>query len=63
MALTERVHHVFLAVTGDLCSANTRMKQAIACMLAEHNAASLMRGGGVILLLDVGCAAHVLHGI
>ena len=63
MGLSEKIPRVCLINSSDLCPANARMKHAIAYKLAVHNAASLSRGEGIILFVDVHCSSHVLHNI
>ena len=63
MGLSEKIPRICLINSSDLCPANARMKHAIAYKLAVHNAASLSRGGGIILFVDVHCSSHVLHNI
>jgi hypothetical protein len=63
MGLSEKIARICLINSSDLCPANARMKHAIAYKLAVHNAASLSRGGGIILFVDVHCSSHVLHNI
>ena len=61
--LCKRVPLVSLALVGDQCGANGRMKHHAAHILAVHNNESLRKGEGVVLLIDVNCCGHVTHGI
>jgi hypothetical protein len=63
MRLSQKVNRICLVISSDLCAANSRMKHAIAYRLAVHNAASQMRGEGVVIFLDVHCSSHILHRI
>ena len=65
--LTKQVPLVVLALTSDLAASNTRMKHAVADFAREHNlqqeGACGSGGGGYIVILDVGCVAHIIHRI
>ena len=61
--ICKRVPLVSLALVGDQCGANGRAKHHVAHCLAVFNQESLSRGEGVVLLVDVNCCGHVIHGI
>ena len=58
--LCENTIFLVLALNGDLCSANTRMKMAVAAAAQSHNEQA-SGSVGYILILDVQCSAHIIH--
>jgi hypothetical protein len=46
---------------SDLASSCQRLRLKYATLILEHNRESLKRGGGVIILVEGSCLAHVLH--
>jgi hypothetical protein len=58
------VGFVILTITADLASSGGRMKCEIGRRIVTHNEEVLvnsLRLGGVILLIDSQCGAHILH--
>ncbi len=58
------VEFVILTITADLASSGGRMKCEMGRRVVNHNEAVLwnsLRLGGVILLIDSQCGAHILH--
>lgn len=61
--LTRNVKWVSVVLNSDLCSANSRLKHAVGYDLSLHNERALDNNGGVVLLIDAACNAHIIHGI
>lgn len=61
--LTHHMQWVVLVLTADLCGANSRMKHAIAYRVALHNAEACAAGHGVVMIVDVSCSSHIIHGV
>ena len=64
-SLAASVPLVVLALAGDGCSANIRLKIAVWAILQKHNERVRDSGAstGVLILADTLCASHVLHNI
>ena len=61
VALTSVCRYVVLFLGTDLASSCQRLKQEYARRAAAHNKSVCDQGGGLILVIDGQCAAHVLH--
>jgi hypothetical protein len=57
------IRFVVVSLNGDLCGSNSRLKMAVADFAAEHNCQAVTCDEGVILIVDVACAAHIVHRI
>ena len=59
--MTSFADYVVLIVGSDLAASCTRAKHEVLSRCKQHNEGSLRAGQGVVVFIEVQCAAHIIH--